>query len=502
MADGGGLLAGLIGGAAGAFGQHEDEVHAKKTALSDEEHQQQLSDKNAAIQSLQQKMSTVHPNSPEYADYQNQLTQAVNDRTALFHPDQPGGLHRLGELVWNKIHGTQPKTSAPVVSDTAVPGVAATSTPGMSGTLNTPALPGYTQARSSIQPSREVQDLEAGAKAPPQNPYINFRDQLKAALPNMSDEDLENAVQVHAGIAAKPTAEKPEVWTSRGAPFKGGDGKWYQTQFSKTGETRNQPMAEGYESATKTPTANAAVQRAEYAKAIGKKVEDLTFEDEQNMIRLVKQAGTPTTTTGRYVFVPQKDGSVKAVWTESTSSKSFGGKQPSVTQPTTANKPPKSAGEAKQKVATAKGVSTPAKNPDETASKASPGATVGGRATAPENLAKKNRDTAYNSFLDVQKASQDPTPVGDQGIILSWLRGRVNRVTATEIAAVNNLGGAQIALEGKIARIINGKMTNQQREWFLRSAKDNYENSQKVLGQYETQPGSDDEDEDFLRHVQ
>lgn len=97
-------------------------------------------------------------------------------------------------------------------------------------------------------------------------------------------------------------------------------------------------------------------------------------------------------------------------------------------------------------------------------------------------------DIAENSLLDVQKASQDPTPVGDQGVILAWLRGRVNRVTATEIAAVNNLGGAEMRLEGSYVRLVSGKMTDQQRAWFLQSAQNNYDDAVTVASKY-TNPG-------------
>ena len=100
--------------------------------------------------------------------------------------------------------------------------------------------------------------------------------------------------------------------------------------------------------------------------------------------------------------------------------------------------------------------------------------------------ANKNVDIAQNSLLDVQKASQDPTPVGDQGIVLAWLRGRVNRVTATEIAAVNNLGGAQLKMEANLVRIASGKMTDQQRNWFLQSAQNNYDNAVTVANKYKT----------------
>jgi hypothetical protein len=106
------------------------------------------------------------------------------------------------------------------------------------------------------------------------------------------------------------------------------------------------------------------------------------------------------------------------------------------------------------------------------------------KATPQSNKAKAAVDTAEAAYDDVQKASKDPTPVGDQGVILAWLRGRVNRVTASEIAAVNNLGGAEMKLEGNIVRIVSGKMTDQQRKWFLKSAKDNFDNAKDVASKY------------------
>jgi hypothetical protein len=113
---------------------------------------------------------------------------------------------------------------------------------------------------------------------------------------------------------------------------------------------------------------------------------------------------------------------------------------------------------------------------------------VGHKDTEPENAAKKLVDTAQASYLDVQKAGgnggKSLDPVGSQGVVLSWLRGRVNRVTATEIAQVRNLGGIFQKFDGNVSSLIRGTMTPQQYQWFLRSAKDNYENAQTVASKY------------------
>jgi hypothetical protein len=71
-----------------------------KSRLSDEEHQQALQEKNQSIAALQAKMAEVGPNHPEYAGLQDQLSRVMEDRTALYHPNQPGGLERLGAALW------------------------------------------------------------------------------------------------------------------------------------------------------------------------------------------------------------------------------------------------------------------------------------------------------------------------------------------------------------------------------------------------------------------
>lgn len=119
--------------------------------------------------------------------------------------------------------------------------------------------------------------------------------------------------------------------------------------------------------------------------------------------------------------------------------------------------------------------------------------TVGGRMTQPQIKAKEALDTARSAYQDVQRAAADPTPVGDQGVILAWLRGRVNRVTTTEIKQVNNLGGAQMKLEGNIVRLVSGKMTDAQRSWFLQSARNNYEIARDNYQQYEQPQGGNTE---------
>lgn len=511
-----GFLGGVIGGAASSFGNYEDQQRNRKQALTDQEHEQALNEHNNTIATLQGKMAQVGPNHPDYGAYQNQLNQAVEDRTALFHPDQPGGAERLGKLIWAKLHGKEPQPETTTETTAATPGATLPPAPGTMGAAGPtlPSTPGVTIERPVITPAeratRNAQDTANGTPLPV-NPQVQFRSQLKAALPNMSDEDLDNAVQIHAGVAAKPVAAKDEVWTSRGNPFKDKDGKWQQVQFSKTGETRNQPLADGYEQATKQSTSNANVQRREYAQAIyGDPDHALTFDDEQRMISAVKQAGAATTSSGHYAMVPDGQGGIRAVWTTATSSKKFGNapaatgvasKASRATGPqgpgnVAENTPvtPKTAGAAKKAVAAAKPkadindevVQVQKDNEKPLANKASPGAMVGGHMTGPQSKAETNALDSAKGYLEVVSAGNgDPSghkidPVGSFGIVTSWLRGKVNRVTQTEINQVNNLGGVEMKLEGNYAKIVKGTMSPQQYQWFLKSARDNASSARQV----------------------
>jgi hypothetical protein len=537
MGGGAALLGGLATGLIQGYTGRKEEQHQRKLQLSDEEREQALADHNNTIQSLQGKIAQAKSTGDDTAlsGYQNQLNQVVSDRTALFHPSQgPGALAHLGRMVFEHVHGKQQPemeqtptataaTNLPNIDPVNAPGlpsvpaqhptgsalvsrapVEATqpvNLPPMGGAgPNIPAPQGPVVSHPKATPAdlkaRAAQDLAYGAPAAPQNPLLVHRQQLSEA--GFTPEQVDKAMGIFAGIEAKPVAEKEQSWTPYGKPVKGKDGVYEQPFRNRAGEIENRPVPEGYQPPMAKLTTYAQ-NRADYAKAKGYgSADEMTFEDDQNMTRLLKQAGTGATVSDQMRFVPQPDGSIKAERIQNASRKDFGGKPitpvaptappgstspsaaaPSAALPTSPVAP--TSGALKKKIA---GVAAKTK-----AGVVQNGDIVGGRDTAPAVTAKKARDVAENSYLDVQKASQDPTPLGDQGVILAWLRGRVNRVTQPEIQAVNNLGGAKMQLEGRIAKIVSGKMTDQQRQWFLRSAKDNYDDAIKVASKYD-QPGS------------
>ena len=116
------------------------------------------------------------------------------------------------------------------------------------------------------------------------------------------------------------------------------------------------------------------------------------------------------------------------------------------------------------------------------------------RATPAGTKANELVDTAQNSYLDVQKAGgadgNSLDPVGSQGVVLAWLRGRVNRVTQSEINSVRNLGGIFQKFDGNVSSLTKGTMSPQQYKWFLDSAKRNYENAQEVAKKYKSPQSS------------
>jgi hypothetical protein len=547
------FLGGLMGGLAEGYGERKAEQRQEKKILSDEERQQALDDHNTSITNIQQKMSTLNPNTPEWGALRDQLAQVHADRTALFHPDQgPGAMAHLGRMVWEHVHGKPQPTqlaatpaatlpSAAGITIAPIAGAPATTLPPMPGSVQLPATPGVTvnpratpaQLKAQTAETRAVQDLAAGAPAAPVNPYSEMRQQLKDAFPNLPDADVEKAVMIAAGAEAKPVAEKPETWTPMGKQPVQVGGTFMMPERNRAGEFRLQPLGYTPPAAIAPHLSNPAVQRTEWARALGKEPSELTPEEEGDMIAYFKARATGTTVGIRQSLQYDADGKPHIVDLTSTSTKRFGA-APSPSGTVSPEISPTEETEIPAPIAPARpgGVTTGTFQGQPVSIDAAgnavnsiTGASVGNihqlpgrvtpiptqpvprtageakqrvasqldfrKATPAAAVAKKARDTAQAAYLDVQKASQDPTPVGDQGIVLAWLRGRVNRVTATEIQAVNNLGGAQLRLEGNIARIVSGKMTDQQRQWFLRSAKDNYDNARTVASKYETDGSAD-----------
>jgi hypothetical protein len=123
-------------------------------------------------------------------------------------------------------------------------------------------------------------------------------------------------------------------------------------------------------------------------------------------------------------------------------------------------------------------------------SRSSGGAGSKAKTSPAQTKAEETVDAAEAAYLDVLGAGgpdgrgNNLDPIGSAGVVLSWLRGRVNRVTQTEINMVNNLGGAEMKLEGNVAHIVKGTISPKQYQYFLASTKRNLDIAKQVASKY------------------
>lgn len=465
--------------------------------------QTDLEQHNNTINGLQSKLGSYAPGSPEHQQTQEQLAQAIEGRTQFLHPAKnPGAIEHLGKHIAQRLHLVHPDLPQAVrISEQPIEGSkpsAATTLPGMtpdSAPMSTPALPAATHAVLAPTPGQLKARAEANmmAAAAPEagNAFADYKRDLMAT--GMSEDDANQAIQIKAGTAAKEVAPKDHpTWKLYDLP--GGDGAVWADP--KTPPEGAQPhVNKGKQSADERRV-------AAYAGSLNKDPKDMTWDDYKTMAADQKQNIAGVKRNDRQAVITYKDGHTEIHDLSSTSSTSFpgtakpgaapaptpglrrrDGSAPAAAAPSTAT-PGALRGRAR---ANAAGVTKPTGVTRVAGTKGNgqPAWMAGaGKQTPQAATALKAVDTAEAAYRDVKMASADPTPVGDQGVILAWLRGRVNRVTATEIAAVSNLGGAKMKLESGIVKVVSGKLTDQQRTWFLKSAKDNYENATQTAAKY------------------
>lgn len=501
-------------GAGFTFGlQNSARQTSQKQTLSDEEHAQQLSDANNSIAAIQQKMGQVGPNHPDYAGLQNQLQQVVSDRTALFHPDTPGGMARLGKAVWDhhvkKDQHQQVQEAAVAVPSFQLPG--AMGAPGATVPGTTGPVVSHPASTPAEMKARMAQDLSFGVPTGPMNP-VQQRIQQRVQAGLTQDQALQ-AERVAAGIEAKPVGDKPDKWTPVAKSEFESDGRYYRMYFDpENGEQKQVAMPEDYKPQPGFGALKVGSLGEFLVAAYGPTP---TPQQEIQGRRQWAAANAGTTVGSRMIMVPQPDGTVRAMQVQTTSSKQFGAGAAPAERAATPGAPTPGAvptlhrrgdGEAEQvsidaaaptpaamktKVTAARKKPAPAAaappgNADTTHNdgKVHAGEVVGGRMSPSATKAQGAYDDAQRGYMDVAQAVKDPNSLNDKGVILAWLRGRVNRVTASEISAVNSLGGAQIAVENGAARVLRGEMSPQQRQWFLKSAKANLDIATAVGSKY------------------
>jgi hypothetical protein len=492
------------GWALGAGAAQQRSAH--KQALSDMELQGKATQLAENLKNLQAKLPSLMDEkgqpTADYAQAQQAIQQNVRDLRELYHPDRnPGAIAKFGHILTDALKITNPQQRAQAASQRAAAGNAGDLWVAQGIEAAAPLSP---QAVAAQQTQTEITSQQAKNNAA-----------LKwAEASGITGQALEDLKQHLAGVPV--TRAKPLAGAKA---YLGADGRYYEPMLNADGTISEEQMPPDYKPPTRPPSTSVSNEIADaYAKGYGITREDLTEADWDYMQRksaLDKAIPVSTTTTtikpdvnGRPIPVTVTNyrtpgGNIQLVAPRGPMPKT--GSAPGTTPgaqpvlggpaaaPGNASTVPKTPAAAKKK-AEANGIhgapATTATKPAN-AGNVKVGAPLPFQMRTPQaDAAQKNVDIAQNSLLDVQKASQDPTPVGDQGVILAWLRGRVNRVTATEIASVSNLGGAQMKLEGDIVRIVSGKMTDQQRAWFLESAQNNYDNAKTVASKY-TNPGGD-----------
>lgn len=480
-------------------------------ALSDQEHELALGTYNNAINSLQQKMSQVGPNDPGYGDLQNQLSQTLDARTSLFHPSRPGGLARLGAMVFGAMqkHPPAPKmpvAAAPVAAPAGVPETAAPAsyTNELGDAVNPASLRqrfAGTNELGAQLPAAEAQAPPPAAAAPAalsplaqaavaavptrQNPLIQgYRDSVEAGVkaglsPEQAQENAQQQLKITMGIQAKPVSRLDRL-IPLGKPVSDGQGGYVQPMRHADGTISNQPLPTGWTPPSATPSNSAlAVQRREYAKERGIDEKDLTFDDELNIRALLAQAAAGTTSATHTTF-QTINGQVTPIQETTTSGKKFNvqpiTKVPPTTPPTADQTPvPASAlktpGTLKKQVAAVSGQTT------SKPSNAGMGIKVGDPIGEKPTGAQTKADEAYNDATKLNALADNVVKTKEPGqqkqLALALIKAMAGRVNMQEYSIYTKGYGVPNTIAGLVQGIENGGLAPGVVDQLVKSAKAN-----------------------------
>jgi len=302
-------------------------------------------------------------------------------------------------------------------------------------------------------------------------------------LPRLLTPDEERqAARIHAKLEPGATADKPDRWQRNGAPFPNADGTWSEPQIDAEGNHRNQLMAAGY---APPPPKAAPESNSEFRtllRAMNPGVPNGSYTEDMVTAAIVKkkEMETPSGTGWRDMVVTDLDGTPHIERMFFASEKKFPHAPSSAADGSPAA--------PTQTVRPAGGGGSPAGG----GAKPSGGRVLPYKKITPAyTKAVEARDLANTSYESVKSAVDNFNPVTSQGIVMSWLRGRVGRISDFEIQLVNNVGGATMKLEGGLARIVSGTMSEKQAQMFLESARGELEATQKTVDTYKTSTPGD-----------
>jgi hypothetical protein len=372
-----------LGEAAATFGGDEPTAERfarqreHKEALSEQELQAQTNQILGDVTALNERRAKLDTNSATYQQDLKTIDQALHDArqvfTDLYHPAKnPGALSKLHGFIQSHLGKNKGRQAA----------------------APTPAA-----AKQSMSDRISAVDTAAYAPTPEKNKFATLRRQLKEAMPNASEAELDRAIMVNAGAEAKPKASTPS-WKM----YISADGKqrdYYDVNDKESIPQGWMPVSKGAESTPKVGSFGDFMIQAYGPHP--------TAENYEEGKKLWAQSGAATTVGEHLVLVPQKDGSIIPITVQTTSTKTFPG-APSAAGPAI----PKTPADAKSRVAPPH------------AGVVGKGSVVGGRLTAPQAAAQKKYQEAEGLVKVADEVSQHP----DDAINQKRLAVQLERLSA------------------------------------------------------------------------
>lgn len=508
----GALIAGILGGASSAYANHLDQQRADKKQLTDEERQTHLNDYNNTLTTLQTNMQAAREagDTTSLNNYQTQHDQVIKDRTALFHPDNgPGGLAMLGKMVWDKVHGSTapPSTSlapdsavqlpvAGTVQQVALPAVADTGANGLPAqggqmlpaapAVNLPAMPGagpVIPASSTPGPTvterpatkqdaatQYATDMSYNTPAPTPNALLLKAKRMQAA--GYTPEEIKKSNDIDVGLAAKPVGRIPSgqyelvsgTMNGQKVSFQRSkyDGSFTDLNGNPVGPDALTNFVPDSKAVVHPPTQSRQLVES-YAKQLGKKPEDLTFDELNNMNGLVAQAKAGNTSRDVTSF-QVINGQITPVTVRDTTHKSFN----ATPIPPAATVPPGTTVPSSQPAPAAGAPATPGALKRSAAATVKPkggsglisvGAPIGEKPTAAQGKADQDviAATKLDSLANRAVASKDP---GQQRqLALALIKAMAGRVNMQEYGIYTKGYGVANTVDGLIQGITNGGLS-------------------------------------------
>jgi len=370
------------------------------------------------------------------------------DAIRTLYARNPSALKRHIENLAGRLIGRKPQPVAPAYAPqtTTAPQAPPMEIGGM--TLPAPRSVPVTYPGAKTQQERLSQDLSAG-KSPQQQKLDLYKAMLDEQLgaqaqtlegqvaavrkiiadPSLSSDDKQYLVSLYGAHTERPTSDEMKRQDYQAALIGGYKGSYEQWIAEQAALGRGA-------GATKVGTFGGFLTDAYGPHP--------TPEQYVQARKLWAASGAGTTVGTHTIQVPQPDGSIKLYTVETSSSKDFG---PLPTLPGAPASQPKG----------------PAPRRRGGSASAGPqgGVTVGGKQTPEQMKATEQADQAETAYAQAQADLANPTPIGDTGLLIEWVRGHVagaGRLTNTEVELTMKAGSWGTRLKNAMDRASTGTL--------------------------------------------